>query len=91
MNEGDIRVRGLEAIREWVSKDDGYISMIGECEIIRNAVEILRRRTIGEGEEEGEEGKGTEEKEESVTVREKKNLYWVYHLNNLFTQPPIYI
>ena len=56
MNEGDIRIRGLETIREWVSKDDRYISMIGDCEIIRDAVTILRRRTSGEGEEEeGEE------------------------------------
>ena len=28
MNEGDIRVRGLEAIREWMSKDDRYMSMM---------------------------------------------------------------
>ena len=64
MNEGEIRVRGLEAVREWVSKDDRYISMIGECEIIRDAVNILGRRTIGEGEE-GEEG---------VSVREKNGI-----------------
>ena len=64
MNEGEIRVRGLEAVREWVSKDDRYISMIGECEIIRDAVDILGRRTIGEGEE-GEEG---------VSVREKNGI-----------------
>ena len=80
MNEGDIRIRGLEAIRDWVSKDDRYISMIGECEIIRNAVSILRRRTIGEGEEEegkeGEEAKEgeKEEEEEGVSVREKNGL-----------------
>ena len=78
MNEGDIRIRGLEAIREWVSKDDRYINMIGECEIIRDAVSILRRRTIGDGEEgeeeereEREEGKG---KEEGVSVREKNGI-----------------
>ena len=72
MNEGDIRVRGLEGIREWMSKDDRYMSMIGECEIIRDAVNILRRRTIGEEGEEGEEGEGTEEGgEEGVSVREK--------------------
>ena len=41
MNEGAVRVRGLEAIREWVSKDDRYITMIVECEIIRNVVDIL--------------------------------------------------
>ena len=68
MNEGDIRIAGLEAVRNWVSKDERYISMIGECEIIRDAVSILRRRTIGEGEEEkgkegGEEGKGRGEGE----------------------------
>ena len=63
VNEGDIRVSGLEAIREWVSKDDRYISMIGECEIIRDAVDILRRRTIREGEE-----------EEEVSVREKNGI-----------------
>ena len=84
MNEGDIRIRGLEAIRDWVSKDDRYISMIGECEIIRNAVSILRRRTIGEGEEgeEGEEGKEGKEKEDGkeeedeagVSVSEKNGL-----------------
>ena len=71
MNEGDIRVRGLEAIREWVSKDDRYISMIGECEIIKDAVDILGRKTIGEGEEEGEEGR---EEEEGMSVREKNGI-----------------
>ena len=70
MNEGDIRVRGLEAIRELVSKDDRYISMIGECDIIRDAVDILRRRTIGEGEEKEEK----EEGEEGVSVREKNGI-----------------
>ena len=78
MNEGEIRIRGLEAIREWVSKDDRYISMIGECEIIKDAVSILRRRTIGEGEEgekEGEEGNGKEcGEEEGVSVREKNGI-----------------
>ena len=72
MNEGDIRIRGLEAIRNWMSKDERYISMIGECEIIRDAVSILRRRTIGEGEEE-EEGREGEE-EEGVSVREKNGI-----------------
>ena len=67
MNAGDIRVRGLDSIREWLSKDDRYISMIGECEIIRDAVATLRRRTIGEGEEE-------EEEEEGVSVREKNGI-----------------
>ena len=78
VNEGEIRTRGLEAIREWVSKDDRYISMIGECEIIKDAVSILRRRTIGEGEEgekEGEEGNGKEcGEEEGVSVREKNGI-----------------
>ena len=78
MNEGEIRVRGLEAIREWVSKDDRYINMIG---IIKDAVSILRRRTIGEeeeGEKEGEEGNGREggeeESEKGVSVREKNGI-----------------
>ena len=70
MNDGEIRIRGLEAIREWVSKDDRYINMIRECEIIRNAVSILRRRTIGEGEETEEK----EEGEEGVSVREKNGI-----------------
>ena len=69
-------MKGLEAIREWVSKDERYISMIGECEIMRDAVNILRRRTIGDGEvgregkEEGREGEG----EEGVSVREKNGI-----------------
>ena len=80
MNEGDIRVRGLEAIRKWVSKDERYIRMIGESEIIVNGVSILGRRTIGdgeEGEEEGEEVKEKKEeegKEEGVSVREKNGI-----------------
>ena len=78
MNEGDIRIRGLEAILEWVSKDDRYINMIGECEIIRDAVDILRRRTIGEGEgegeEEGKEGREEGRAEEGVSVREKNGI-----------------
>ena len=63
MHEGEIRVRGLEAIRKWVSEEERYIGMIGECEIIKNAVDRLRRRTIGEGEEGEEEGEGGEEEE----------------------------
>ena len=83
MNEGAIRVEGLEALRRWVSKDERYISMIGECAIVQDAVEILGRRTIGEGEEgkeggEGEgEGEGGEEEGEGrggVSVREKNGI-----------------
>ena len=79
-----IELQNLEAIRKWMSKDDRYLNMIGECEIIRNAVSILRRRTIGEGEEgeEGEEGKEGKEKEDGkeeedeagVSVSEKNGL-----------------
>ena len=39
-----------------------------ECQIIRDAVTILRRRTIGEGE--GKEGK----EEQGVSVREKNGI-----------------
>ena len=51
----------MEAIREWVSKDERYISMVGECEIIRDAVSFLRRTTI-EGEKGEEEGMSISEK-----------------------------
>ena len=76
MNEGDVRLSGLQAIRKWVSKDDRYIRMIEECEIIRDAVHILERRTIGkgeQGEERKEEGK-EEEEEEGVSVSEKNGI-----------------
>ena len=70
MNEGDVRISGLEAIRKWVSKDDKYISMIGECEIIRDAVTILGRRTI----EEGKEGEERKEEDEGMSVSEKNGI-----------------
>ena len=53
-----------------MSKDDRYISMIEECEIIRDAVSILGKRTI----EEGEEGNKEEGEGEGVSVREKNGL-----------------
>ena len=46
--------------------------MIGECEIIRDAVSILGRRTIVE-----EEGRGEGEEEEGVSVREKNGILGV--------------
>ena len=52
MNKGDIRVEGLEALRKWISQDDRYVNMIGACEVIRDAVYILGKRTIEEGMEE---------------------------------------
>ena len=64
---------GLEAIRKWVSKDDDdrYIKIIGECEFIRDSVSILGRRTVGEGEEGGEQ---KEEEGEWMSVREQNGL-----------------
>ena len=51
-----------------MSKDGAFINVLGECEIIRNAVSILGRRTI-------EEGERTEEEEEvGVSVREKNGI-----------------
>ena len=44
-----MRPLGLEVVRNWVSKAERYVSMIGECEIIRDAVSILGGRTIGAG------------------------------------------
>ena len=61
----------METIQNWMSKDDRYINMIRECEIIRDAVAILGRRTIGEGEGEGVQERTEEEEEVGVSVREK--------------------
>ena len=66
-----MRPLGLEVVRNWVSKAERYVSMIGECEIIRDAVSILGGRTIGAGVE-GEVR--TVGEEEGLTVAEKNGI-----------------
>ena len=81
-----MRIRGLEALKNWMADDMGVIEFIGRNETIMKGVSLLGMRTIDDTEyddeggkekgenEEGREGETEEGKEEGVSVREKNGI-----------------
>ena len=66
-----MRIRGLEALRKWMSEDSGVSGIVEGSEIIGKSVSLLRRKTK-EDKEKSEEGEEVEE--EGICVSEKNGI-----------------